>query len=79
MDKVLDSGKTAKLAYSVREAAELISVHPHQIRLLIAQGYLPTWKCGGAMRIRRRDIERLMGFDIPALRPKNTLRQEGIA
>ncbi len=54
-----------RLAYSPREAAELLSISRDTVYNLMRDGALPSVKLGGSRRIRRADLIALLADGTP--------------
>lgn len=59
-----------RLLYSVREAAEQLSVSKTTVFMLIAQGQVKHRRFGRRMLIPRAELERLAAKDFPKIWPK---------
>ena len=57
---------------SAKEVASLVGVSLRTVRRWIAEGTLPAARVGGVVRIRRRDLERVL--TPPSPRPRRPTR-----
>lgn len=56
----LGSVDKAKLAYSIKEAAEMLSISPLTVKRLAYKGKLKTSKIGSRRVVHASDLERLL-------------------
>jgi excisionase family DNA binding protein len=52
-----------KMYYSVDEAAEILNLHPHTVRIYVREGKLAGRKIGKEWRIPRTSLNALLGED----------------
>lgn len=52
---------TSEEVLTIEQAAEMLRVHPDTIRRMITQGKLKASKVGRVYRIRKSEIERILG------------------
>lgn len=68
----------AKLAYSVKEAGDLIGVGPDAMRNAIRRGDIAAVHLGGKILVPHRELERLLGIE-PDVQPTNLQVVEAVA
>jgi len=56
---------TEKVAYSVRETAEALGLHPNTVYELISDGKLPALRLGRKILVSRSELEKWVAGRIP--------------
>ncbi len=59
----MSSDNDVEPAYTVREVAKMLKLHPDTVRVMIRNKKIPAVKVGGTYRVRKSVVEHLLGIE----------------